>query len=116
MTHQICPFCEIAQHRKPAKIFFEDDDVLAIQDIHPIAPAHILIIPKKHISSLNDLQPEDEPLLGHMVRIGRLLAEQTGVHQTGYRLVINTGPHAGQSIFHVHLHMIGGRHLPFRFE
>ena len=116
MTPQNCPFCEIIQHTKPAKIIFEDDDVLAIQDIHPIAPAHILIIPKKHISSLNDLQPEDEPLLGHMIRIGQLMAEQAGVHQTGYRLVINTGPHAGQSIFHVHLHMIGGRHLPFRFE
>lgn len=116
MTSHNCPFCEIAQRTKPATILYEDEDVLAFRDIRPIAPAHILIIPKKHIRSLNDIQPDDETLLGHMIRIGRLMAESAGVQQSGYRLVINTGAHAGQSVFHLHLHMIGGRHLPFRFE
>lgn len=116
MTPPNCPFCEILQHTKPATVLYEDEDVLAFQDIRPIAPAHILIIPKKHIVSLNDIQSQEEPLLGHLIRVGRVMAERAGVYQSGYRLVINTGLHAGQSVFHLHLHMIGGRHLPFRFE
>jgi histidine triad (HIT) family protein len=111
-----CPFCQILNRQKAAEILYEDDQVLAFKDILPIAPVHILVIPRKHIHSLNDIEAEDEMLLGHMLHIGQKLAVKAGVGQSGYRLVINTGPHAGQSIFHVHLHVIGGRHLPFRFE
>lgn len=116
MTTPDCPFCLIIQRKLPARILYEDDSILAFQDARPIAPAHVLVIPKQHIPSLNETKPEDAELLGHMVLIGQQMAKKAGVDQTGFRLVINTGPHAGQSVFHIHLHMIGGRHLPFRFE
>jgi histidine triad (HIT) family protein len=116
MTPQNCPFCEIIRRTKPAAIIFEDDQVVAFKDHHPVAPVHILVIPKKHFDSMNDISSADEALLGHMVRIGRLMAEEAGIGRSGYRLVINTGPHAGQSVFHLHLHVIGGKYLPVRFE
>lgn len=116
MTIPDCPFCLIIERKLPAQILFEDDRVLAFQDARPIAPAHVLVIPRRHIPSLNEVLPGDEALLGHMLLIGQRMAVKAGVDQTGFRLVLNTGPHAGQSVFHVHLHMIGGRHLPFRFE
>ena len=106
-----CPFCEIVSGGAPAHIVYRDDHVTAFHDSHPIAPTHILIIPNKHIVSLNELAPEDEPLVSHMVSVARQLAEQEGIHTHGYRLVFNTGRHAGQTISHLHLHLIGGRHL-----
>jgi len=111
-----CPFCAIVNHQQEANIYYEDESVLAFQDTRPIAPVHILVIPKRHIDSLNHILSEDEALIGHMMRIGKEMAMQFGVEQSGYRLVLNTGADAGQSVFHLHLHVIGGRHLPFKFE
>jgi histidine triad (HIT) family protein len=92
-------------------MLYQDKEVSAFRDIHPVAPTHILIIPNKHIASVNDIEEEDEPLLGHLFTVARLLAKQEGVDNTGYRLIINTGPHAGQGVFHLHLHLIGGQRL-----
>ena len=89
---------------------------MAFQDTTPVAPVHILIIPKKHIDSINSLVESDAGLVGKLVLMGKRMAKEFKVDQSGYRLVFNTGPHAGQSVFHLHLHLIGGRHLPFRFE
>jgi histidine triad (HIT) family protein len=115
-TNPNCPFCRIASHQLEATIYFEDDELLAFQDTRPVAPVHVLVIPKKHISSLNEAEESDAQLLGKLVMVGKQMAVRFKVDQSGYRLVFNTGAHAGQSVFHVHLHMIGGRHLPFRFE
>ena len=111
-----CIFCSIAEGKIPAKIVYSDDQVLAFQDIHPAAPTHILIIPRKHIESVNTLQADDAALVGHMVVTAGMLAKQEGIEHSGYRLVINTGPDAGQTVFHIHLHILGGRKMPFRFD
>lgn len=111
-----CTFCRIISGSAQALIFFRDDRVIAFQDIRPRTPVHILIVPVRHISTLNDTGPDDIPLLGHMVSVARQLAVDQGISQSGYRLMINTGPHAGQSVFHIHLHLLGGRHMPFRLE
>ena len=105
----MCLFCKIVAKEIPAKILFEDDDLLAFHDINPGAPTHVLVIPKRHIVGLADVKPEDDALLGKIVRSAKRVAEETGIHETGYRTVINTGPHAGQSVFHVHMHVLGGR-------
>ena len=89
---------------------------MALWDTHPIAPIHILIVPNDHIDSVNAVQPNDEALLGHLITIAHTLAEQHAIDLSGYRLVFNTGPDAGQSVNHLHLHQIGGRRMPFRFE
>ena len=104
-----CVFCQISKRELPAKIIFEDNRCLAFEDIHPKAPLHLLVIPKEHIESLNDMGPEDEVLLGHLTFIAKEIALQRGVDKTGYRTIINTGPNAGQSVFHVHLHLLAGR-------
>jgi histidine triad (HIT) family protein len=111
-----CIFCEIAAHQAPARIVYEDELVLAFPPLSPIAPVHLLIIPKKHIESVNTLQAEDEVVLGKMMILAKKLADQEGIARSGYRLVTNTGPDGGQSVFHLHFHLIGGRHLPFRFD
>ncbi len=108
-----CIFCKIANGAIPAEIIHQDDEVTAFYDIHPVTPIHILIIPNKHISSVNHLEPADEGLMGHMVMAAKAIARQQGIHESGYRLVMNTGPDAGQSVFHVHLHLLGGRKMPF---
>ena len=115
-TLNSCIFCQIANHTHPAKIFAEDDDIVVFQDTKPVAPVHILIIPKIHIDSINSFSEKDTELIGKLVLMGQKMAKVFQVDQSGYRLVFNTGAHAGQSVFHVHLHLIGGRHLPFRFE
>lgn len=111
-----CIFCNIALGNSPVKILFRDELVTAFVDLHPIAPVHILIIPNRHIESANHAQQGDESVMGHLVTVAQHLAKENGVSESGYRLVINTGPDAGQSVFHLHMHLIGGRHLPFRFE
>ena len=112
----VCPFCKIIQGETDAEILYQDDSVTAFHDIHPITPVHILVVPNRHMESLNGVGVEDEPVLGHMVTVARQLAAQAGLDQSGYRLVINTGPDAGQSVFHLHIHIIGGRQMPFRFQ
>jgi len=111
-----CIFCQIIEGKAPGKILFRDEQVTAFRDAHPIAPIHILIVPNIHISTVNDMTTDNECLVGHMVNVAQRLARDYGVSTSGYRLVLNTGPDAGQTIFHLHLHLIGGRALPFHFR
>ena len=111
-----CIFCSIVAHQIPATILYEDEFVTAFQDTHPITPVHILVVPNQHIDSLNDLQPEHTQLLGHMLLVAHKMAEQARIEKSGYRVVFNTGPNAGQSVHHLHLHVLGGRLMPFHFE
>ena len=104
-----CIFCTIISGESPAQILRRDNLVTAFRDIHPIASTHILIVTNRHIDSVNELEPEDESLVGHMVMVAKELAKQEGLAERGYRLIINTGAHAGQTVFHLHLHLIGGR-------
>ena len=104
-----CLFCKFARKEIPTRVVFEDDSCLAFEDINPKAPVHVLIIPKKHIGSINDMASEDEATLGHLAFVGRRIARDKKIDQSGYRAVINTGPDAGQSVFHIHLHLLGGR-------
>jgi histidine triad (HIT) family protein len=108
---QSCLFCRIIRGEAQSQIVYQDDLVLAFKDIRPQAPVHVLVCPKKHIPTLNDVQPEDNALLAHLFEIARRLAEQFGVHQSGYRTVFNVNAGAGQTIYHLHLHVIGGRPL-----
>ncbi|HPW17370.1 MAG TPA: histidine triad nucleotide-binding protein [Candidatus Aminicenantes bacterium] len=106
-----CLFCRIARKEVPAKVLFEDDRVLAFEDIRPQAPAHVLVIPKAHIASLEDAPAGSEELLGACLVAARRAAREKGVDATGYRVVLNTGPDSGQVVFHVHFHVLGGRRL-----
>ena len=107
-----CIFCQIANGDIFTEFLYEDDKVVAFRDLHPQAPTHVLIVPKKHIESMVELNAKDIPLTGHMLDVARRLAEKEGIAQGGYRLVINTGPDGGQVVMHLHLHLIGGRVLP----
>jgi histidine triad (HIT) family protein len=106
-----CLFCKIAAGEIPSKRVHEDDELLAFEDIKPEAPVHVLIIPKRHISTINDLQPEDEAVVGRMMRRAAAIAQQRGISESGYRTVMNCNGHAGQTVFHIHLHLLGGRRL-----
>ena len=108
-----CIFCKIIAGKAPGRIIYRDDQVTAFHDIHPVGPTHVLIVPNKHIASANDLTVEDEPLMGHLITVARQLARQEGVNQSGYRLILNTGPNSGQAVFHLHLHLIGGQRMRF---
>lgn len=107
-----CIFCQIVSGAIPTNLVYQDDQVTVFNDRHPAAPVHLLIIPNRHIISLNRIGEEDEALLGHMIIIARKMAEQQMVSQTGYRLMFNTGQDAGQTVFHLHLHLLGGKALP----
>jgi histidine triad (HIT) family protein len=104
-----CLFCKIAKNKIPAKIVYEDDKALAFEDINPQAPVHMLIIPRKHISSNFDITRNDHELFGHMHQVANELAKQRGVANRGFRLVMNCNSDAGQTVFHIHLHMLAGR-------
>ncbi len=106
-----CIFCKIISGDIPSTNVYKDDQVTAFRDINPAAPTHILIVPKKHIDSINVLTVDDEPLIGHLFFVAKQLAAQEGIAEPGYRLVINTGAEAGQTVFHVHLHLLGGRQM-----
>ena len=106
-----CIFCKIISGEIPSQKLYQDELVTAFRDIHPVAPTHVLIIPNKHISSVNDVTPEDETMLGHIYSVARQLAVQEGIQEQGYRLIVNTGPHAGQEVYHLHLHLIGGQRM-----
>ena len=106
-----CIFCQIAKHAAPAKIVYEDDHVVAFQDIQPVAPVHVLIIPKKHIPTLNDLNEADQSVLGQLFLVAKSIAKQFGIHERGYRTVFNCNNDAGQTVYHLHLHLLGGRVL-----
>ena len=104
-----CLFCKIIKGEIPSKKVFEDDKVYAFRDINPQSPEHILIIPKKHIADMNHAQEEDKELLGHLLLTGKNIAADLGFGTDGYRNVINTGEYGGQEVYHIHLHLLGGR-------
>jgi len=106
-----CIFCKIIAGEIPSTKVYEDDAVTAFRDINPVAPTHILIIPNKHIPAVNDLTPEDEATVGQLFTIAKQIAVAEGVAESGYRLTINNGPDGGQVVFHLHLHLLGGRKL-----
>jgi len=106
-----CIFCRIARHEVPATFVHEDPDCVAFRDLQPHAPLHVLVIPRRHIPSVNELGESDETVVGHLVAVARDVARSEGVGDSGYRLVLNAGPDAGQSVDHVHLHLLGGREL-----
>jgi histidine triad (HIT) family protein len=106
-----CIFCQIATGEIPSDIVYQDEEVLAFRDIKPQAPVHILVIPKKHIPSLDQLKEDELPLIARMIAITNKLAKKEGVAQKGYRLAINCGPEGGQLVPHLHLHLLGGRRL-----
>jgi histidine triad (HIT) family protein len=104
-----CLFCRIIKHEIPASVVYEDDRVLAFNDINPQAPTHVLLVPKRHIPTLNDLMPDDDHLVGELTRRAAAIARERGIEAGGYRTVFNTNRDAGQSVFHIHLHLLGGR-------
>ena len=104
-------FEKIANHEIPATILYEDEEVIAFRDISPQAPQHIIIIPRRPISSINDVTPSDAELVGRLVLVAKQIAATHGVADSGYRLVFNCGKDAGQSVDHIHLHLLGGREL-----
>jgi len=106
-----CIFCKIISGEIPGEKLYNDDLVTAFRDIHPVAPTHILIVPNQHIASVNDLSEDDEPITGRMLTVAKKLAAQEGLAENGYRLIVNTGPHGGQVVFHLHLHLIGGQKM-----
>ena len=106
-----CVFCKIVKGDIPSTQVYEDERVFAFRDINPVAPVHVLIIPKSHIPSVNDFSADDELLMGHLLTTAKKIAEQEGISQSGYRLIINTGPDGGQEVLHIHLHLIGGQKM-----
>ena len=106
-----CIFCKIAAGEIPADLVYEDDQVVGFRDLNPQAPTHVLLIPRKHIASINELQPEDEAIIGRLYSAAAKVAAQEGFAESGYRTVINCNDDGGQTVFHVHLHLLGGRRM-----
>ncbi len=106
-----CIFCQVAKGQLASDIVYEDNDVVAFTDLNPEAPVHLLIIPRNHIASLSEAEDKDTALLGKIVMTGASLAKQRGLDKTGYRLVANSGRQAGQTVDHVHFHLLGGRFM-----
>ena len=104
-----CLFCQISQKAIPAKICYEDDQIIAFDDIDPQAPCHKLIIPREHIATINDLQPKHSSIIGHLYQVAKQLAHDCGVSEAGYRIVMNCNSDGGQMVFHIHAHLLGGR-------
>jgi len=108
-----CIFCKIISNEAKATIIYRDEQVTAFRDIHPVAPTHILIVPNRHIESVNALESEDEQLMGHLVTTAGKLAKEEGIDGGGYRIIANTGIDGGQSVFHIHFHLIGGQRMRY---
>ena len=106
---QDCLFCKVIAGKVPGTIVHQDDHVVAFRDINPQAPMHVLVVPRRHIATLNDLGPEDDDLVGELVRRAAALAREQGCAERGYRTVFNCNADAGQTVFHIHLHVLGGR-------
>ena len=104
-----CLFCSIAEGDVSAELVFESDSIVAFRDINPQAPTHVLIIPRRHIATINDLESDDEGLIGSLFGVARQIAADEGIAEEGYRVVMNCNEGAGQSVFHIHLHLLGGR-------
>jgi histidine triad (HIT) family protein len=106
-----CLFCKIAEKKRAANILYEDDLSVAFEDTNPQAPVHSLVIPKKHISTNLDLKKEENSLIGHLFQVANKIAKDKGIADRGFRLVMNCNPESGQSVFHIHLHILGGRRM-----
>lgn len=106
-----CVFCKIINREIPTEFLYEDDLIVAFRDIHPIAPAHVLVIPKKHIGSITDISEKDEKLMGRMILAAKKIADELKISEKGYKLLIRVGEHGGQEVPHIHLHLIGGARL-----
>ena len=106
-----CLFCKIFKGEVPSKQVYRDDDVYAFEDIRPVAPVHVLVIPREHIPSVHELKPEHTELLFRLIDVGNRIADERGVGRDGYRIVTNKGPQAGQTVYHVHFHVLGGRSM-----
>ncbi|MDI6802069.1 MAG: histidine triad nucleotide-binding protein [Thermodesulfovibrionales bacterium] len=106
-----CIFCRIIEKKIPAKIVYEDEFAIAFEDINPQAPVHTLVIPKKHISTLLDLKDEDSNLIHHLLKVANKIARDKGIAERGFRLVTNCNPESGQSVYHIHFHILGGRQM-----
>jgi histidine triad (HIT) family protein len=115
MLEPSCIFCQIANGNAVADVIYRDERLTAFHDIHPITPVHVLIIPNMHFESVNDVVDADASLLGHLIVTAREIASREGLLESGYRLVINSGPDAGQTVHHLHLHLLGGARMPFHF-
>ncbi|MGZ8846804.1 MAG: histidine triad nucleotide-binding protein [Pyrinomonadaceae bacterium] len=109
MSEQSCLFCRIVAKEIPADLVHQDESVVVIRDLNPQAPTHLLVIPQEHIESLDDASQKDEALLGHLLRVAARVANAAGLAEGGYRTVINNGAGAGQSVLHLHVHVLGGR-------
>jgi histidine triad (HIT) family protein len=108
---QTCLFCRIMDRDGPARFVHRDERIVAIEDVNPQAPVHVLVIPRRHIATLNDLTPDDDGLVGEMFRRAASIAKDRGIDQSGYRTVFNCNRGAGQSVYHLHLHVVGGRRM-----
>lgn len=106
-----CLFCKIAKKDVPATIVYEDDELMAFRDIRPQAPTHMLIIPKEHFATINDTSESEQQLLGKMILRAKAIAKEEGFSEQGYRLVFNINPGGGQEVYHIHLHLLGGRQM-----
>lgn len=106
-----CIFCKIVEKKIPARIVYEDEHALAFEDINPQAPVHTLVIPKKHIPTLLDIKEEDNNLIGHLVKVANKIANDKGIAERGFRIVTNCNPESGQTVYHIHLHILGGRQM-----
>jgi histidine triad (HIT) family protein len=106
-----CIFCRIIKKELPADVVYEDPSVVAFKDIHPQAPVHLLIVPRKHISRIMEIKPEDAGVVADIHKAIQALAQKNSVHETGFRIAVNNGPNAGQAVDHLHYHLIGGRKL-----
>jgi len=106
-----CLFCKIVAGEIPARTVYQDERLVVIEDINPAAPLHLLLIPRKHIESVLDLEELDDQLVGHLFRVAAIIARERGVAEDGFRIVTNTNGAAGQSVFHIHFHLLAGRHL-----
>jgi histidine triad (HIT) family protein len=106
-----CLFCRIASGEIPSSKVYEDDELLAFNDVNPQAPLHVLVIPKQHVATTNDLSASEEPLVGRLVRRAAAIARENGYSDRGYRVVMNCNAEAGQTVFHIHLHLLAGRHM-----
>jgi histidine triad (HIT) family protein len=111
-----CIFCKIIAGAIPTEFLYQDEEILAFRDIHPLAPTHVLIVPKEHIASLLDLKPQHRELMGKLIEVANRLARSEGIAEKGYRLVINCGPDGGQVVPHLHLHLLGGRRMGDRLR
>ncbi len=106
-----CIFCKIINKELPSTVVYEDEEILAFKDINPVTPVHILVIPKKHISNLNEVEPEDEAVIGKIYTVIKQIAKKEGIAEKGYRIIVNCGEDGGQEVGHLHFHILGGKKL-----